>query len=184
MAPTMPAKFLPKFPQSQGGARNPPMGSESGLSWSSFHLYCFLSTAENLLPAEIQLCKSSLKHSKSMWSRLPRIDPMSAWFIIHLFNHRILYVKTSTRTRIGILDPKTTFQHQFLVVQYKVNRCLARYSLRATIANQPTNRALFTGEIKSFVTHITENPPRHLVHRVFWSGIGQNVQKMAIFGPK
>ena len=24
----------------------------------------------------------------------------------------------------------------------------------------------FTGEIKSFVTHITENPPRHLVHIV------------------
>ena len=42
----------------------------------------------------------------------------------------------------------------------------------------------FTGEIKSFVTHITENPPRHLVHIVFWSGIGQKVQKMAIFGPK
>ena len=35
----------------------------------------------------------------------------------------------------------------------------------------------FTAEIKSFVTHITENPPRHLVHIVFWSGIGQNVQK-------
>ena len=42
----------------------------------------------------------------------------------------------------------------------------------------------FTGEIKSFVTHITENPPRHLVHIVFWSGIGQNVQRMAIFGPE
>ena len=42
----------------------------------------------------------------------------------------------------------------------------------------------FTGEIKSFVTHISENPPRHPVHNVFWSGIGQNVQKMAIFGPK
>ena len=42
----------------------------------------------------------------------------------------------------------------------------------------------FTGEIKSFVTHLTENPPRHLVHIGFWSGIGQNVQKMAIFGPK
>ena len=42
----------------------------------------------------------------------------------------------------------------------------------------------FTGEIISFVTHITENPPRHLVHIVFWSGIGQNVQQMAIFGPK
>ena len=26
-------------------------------------------------------------------------------------------------------------------------------------------------EIKSFVTHITENPPGHLVHIVFWSGI-------------
>ena len=39
----------------------------------------------------------------------------------------------------------------------------------------------FTGEIKSFVTHITENPPRHLVHIVFWSGIGQKVQKMAIW---
>ena len=34
----------------------------------------------------------------------------------------------------------------------------------------------FTGEIKSFVTYITENPPRHLVHIGFWSGIGQNVQ--------
>ena len=43
---------------------------------------------------------------------------------------------------------------------------------------------IITGEIKSFVTHITENPPRHLVHIGFWSGIGQNVQKMAIFGPK
>ena len=42
----------------------------------------------------------------------------------------------------------------------------------------------FTGEIKSFVTHITENPPRHLVQICYWSGIGQNVQKMAIFGPK
>ena len=36
-----------------------------------------------------------------------------------------------------------------------------------------------TGEIKSFVTHITENPPRHLVRIVDWSSIGQNVQKMA-----
>ena len=43
---------------------------------------------------------------------------------------------------------------------------------------------IFIGKIKSFVTHVTENPPRHLVHIVFWSGIGQNVPKMAIFGPK
>ena len=64
----------------------------------------------------------------------------------------------------------------------KVNRCLARYSPRATTTSQPINRApnapamvrnanfglnlvvfeqknpFFTGEIKSFVTHITENP--------------------------
>ena len=42
----------------------------------------------------------------------------------------------------------------------------------------------FTGEIKSFVTHIMENPPKHLVRIVFWPGIGQNVQKMPIFGLK
>ena len=84
-----------------------------------------------------------------------------------------------------------------------------RDTARATTTSQPTNRAtnepatdkkkqfqakfgrfwaknpfFFTGEIKSFVTHITENPPRHLVHIVFWSGIGQNLQKKAIFGPK
>ena len=93
--------------------------------------------------------------------------------------------------------------------QHKGNRCLARYSPRDTTTNQPTNRApneparpgknanfgpnlvvlgqkilIFTGEIKSFVPHITENPPRHLVQIFFWSGIGQHVQKMAIFGPK
>ena len=69
---------------------------------------------------------------------------------------------------------------------YKVNRCLARYSLHATTTSQPINRApnepamdknakfgpnwvilgqkllFFTGEIKSF---------------------GQYVQNMAIFGP-
>ena len=43
---------------------------------------------------------------------------------------------------------------------------------------------IFPEEIKSFVIHITENPPRHLVHIGFWSAIGQNVQIMAIFGPK
>ena len=42
----------------------------------------------------------------------------------------------------------------------------------------------FYWKIKSFVTHITENPPRPLVHIGFWLGIGQNVQKMVIFDPK
>ena len=37
---------------------------------------------------------------------------------------------------------------------------------------------------QKFVTHITENPPKHFVHIVFWSGIGQHVPKMPIFGPK
>ena len=79
---------------------------------------------------------------------------------------------------------------------YKVNRCLARYSPRATTTSQPTNRApyepamdknanfgpnldvigqkilIFTGEIKSFVTHITENLPRHLLRIGFWSAMG------------
>ena len=90
----------------------------------------------------------------------------------------------------------------------KVNRCLARYSPRHN--HQPTHQQgtkwacngqkkanfgpnwvvfgqkifFFTGEIKSFVTHITENPPRHLVRIGFWSGMGRNGQKMAIFGPK
>ena len=90
---------------------------------------------------------------------------------------------------------------------YKVNRCFARYSPRATTTSQPTNRAqnepamdknanfglnlvvfgqkfLFLLEKLKVFTHITENPPRHLVHIGFWSGIGQNMQKMAIFGPK
>ena len=95
--------------------------------------------------------------------------------------------------------------HWTLFVNDKVNRCLARYSPRHN--HQPTHQQgtkwasngqkcqfqaklgcfwakNLTGEIKSFVTHITENPPRHLIHIVFWSGIGQNVQKMAIFGLK
>ena len=82
-----------------------------------------------------------------------------------------------------------------------------RDTARTTATSQPTNRApnepamdknanfglnlvflaenpFFTGEIKSFVTYITENPPGHLVHIGFWSGNGLNVQKMAIFGQK
>ena len=82
-----------------------------------------------------------------------------------------------------------TSKHKLKSLVYKVNRCLARYSPRAATTNQPTDRApneparpgknanfepnlvvlghkilIFTGEIKSFVTHITDNPPRHFVH--------------------
>ena len=59
----------------------------------------------------------------------------------------------------------------------------------------------FTGEIKSFVTHITENPPRHRVHIVFsvrkwtkgakngniWPKMTKNADfgpNLAVFGPK
>ena len=96
---------------------------------------------------------------------------------------------------------------------FKVNRCLARYSPHATTTSQPTNRApnepaliknakfghfwakkpFFSGEIKSFVTHITENPPRHLVGIGYWSPwaeMGKKCQYLArndqkcIFGTK
>ena len=33
-------------------------------------------------------------------------------------------------------------------------------------------------------THVTENPPRHLVLIVFWWGMGSNGPKMPIFGQK
>ena len=86
---------------------------------------------------------------------------------------------------------------------HKVNRCLARYSPRATTTSQSINRApnepamvrnakfggfwaknpFFTGEIKSFVTHITKNPSRHLVQS-FWSALDKMCKKMPIFGPK
>ena len=114
-------------------------------------------------------------------------------------------------------SPPPAFQHSArLHFSNKVNRCLARYSPRATTTNRPTNRApkkpawpgpnwpkmpilgqiwsfwgkksfFFTWEIKSFVTHITENSPRHLVHIVFgrsldkmckkWQYLAQNDQK-------
>ena len=88
----------------------------------------------------------------------------------------------------------------------KVNRCLARYSPRATTTNQMSRQGLAQNEQKCHFRakfglfwaknpnfyrrnqkgchpH-TKNPPRHLVHIGFWSDIGQHVQKMAIFGPK
>ena len=89
---------------------------------------------------------------------------------------------------------------------HKVNRCLVRYSPRATTTNQMSWQGLAQNEQKchfrakfglfwaknpnfywrnqKFCHPHTENPPRHLVHIGFWSDIGQNVQKMAIFGPK
>ena len=41
---------------------------------------------------------------------------------------------------------------------------------------------IFTGEIRSFVTHITENPPRHLVVIGFWSPWDEMGKNMPIFG--
>ena len=43
---------------------------------------------------------------------------------------------------------------------------------------------IFMGANKSFGNHITEKPPRQLVHIVLWSGIGSNGPKMPIFGQK
>ena len=97
-----------------------------------------------------------------------------------------------------------THQKFFLNI---VNRRLARNFPRATTTNQSTHTVdptghqmsrpkmnenanfgqkflIFLEEIKSFVTHITENPPRHLVRIYSWLGMGQNGQKMPIFGSK
>ena len=40
------------------------------------------------------------------------------------------------------------------------------------------NILIFTGEIRRVVTHITENPPGHLVRIGFSSGMGRNGQKI------
>ena len=37
---------------------------------------------------------------------------------------------------------------------------------------------------KSFGTHITEEPHRHLVRIVFWLGMGSNGPKITIFGQR
>ena len=87
----------------------------------------------------------------------------------------------------------------------KVNRCLARYSPRATTTNQPTNRApneparpgknanfgpnlvvfgqkiqIFTGESKSFGIHITEKPSKTTSFALFfgwdWDKMGQKCE--------
>ena len=99
------------------------------------------------------------------------------------------------------------FTLHFTNLYYKVIRCLARYSpchnhqpthqkgtkwasngqkcqFRAKFGCFGAKNPIFYWRNQSFVTPVTENPPGHLVHIGFWSGIGQNVQKMAIFGPK
>ena len=87
----------------------------------------------------------------------------------------------------------------FNSICHKVNRCLARYSPRATTTNQMSQQGLVLNEQKfhfwatfgllwaknpnfywrnqKFCHPHTENPPRHLVHNGFLSGIGQNVKK-------
>ena len=94
---------------------------------------------------------------------------------------------------------------------YKVYRCLARYSPRATTTNQPTNRApnesagpicaqeiifwgtngcfwakhpnYFEREQKLWYPHIWK-PPRHIVCIVFLVGQGTKWAKKKIFGQK
>merc|ERR1712213_262767 len=61
------------------------------------------------------------------------------------------------------------------------------------VFGQKAKNPFFTGEIKSFVTHITKNPPGHLVHIVFlvghWTKCAKNgkiwpkMTKNAYFGP-
>ena len=78
---------------------------------------------------------------------------------------------------------------------HKVNRCLARYSPRATNTNQSTNRAPnepaqneqkcqfwaknpnFSWRNQKFCYPHNGKPPRHLVRIVFWSGIEKKGKK-------
>ena len=46
--------------------------------------------------------------------------------------------------------------------------------IRAKLSRSGVKNPNFTGESENFVTHIAEDPPRHLVCIVFWSGMGQN----------
>merc|ERR1711952_252194 len=93
---------------------------------------------------------------------------------------------------------------KFVFEYNKVNRCLARYSPRATTTNMAPNEPamdknanfgpnlvvfgqkilFFTGENKSFVNHITENPPRHLIHIVFLVGHWTKCAKNGNIWPK
>ena len=46
------------------------------------------------------------------------------------------------------------------------------------------NTAMSQKDDRPFSLKLMENPHRHLIRIVFWSGIGRNGQKMPIFGPK
>ena len=43
---------------------------------------------------------------------------------------------------------------------------------------------IFMGGSKSFGTHLTEKPPKHLVSIVFWPGMESNWPKRPILGQK
>ena len=125
-------------------------------------------------------------------------------------NHRL---RTKQRLRSNAAFGAPPFSNLFHIENFihtslmnKVNRCLARYSRRAITTNQISRQGLAQNEQKchfrakfglfwaknpnfywrnqKFCHPHTENPPKHLVHVGFWSDIGQNVQKMAIFSPK
>ena len=93
-----------------------------------------------------------------------------------------------------------------LIIYHKVNRCLARYSPRATTTNQISRQGLAQKEQKchfraklglfwaknpnfywrnqKFCYPHNRKPTQAPCSHCFFLGIGQNVQKMAIFGLK
>ena len=205
--------------------------NESGLeTWT--HVHAVVSPFDSIFWFAYLSFKRTRKTTRAMcmpawwqciWRHKPAQRPSEwGWLLRRLFLLKRPFLSTSlplkTLAICGVeQDSRRTLKclhcFSFWNDSHKVNRCLARYSPRATTTSRPTIRApnkpawpgpnwpkmpilgqiwsflgkksfFFTGEIKSFVTHITENPPGHLVHIGFWSGIGQNVWKMAIFGPK
>ena len=84
-------------------------------------------------------------------------------------------------TETAKIGPKSAF----LVILGQILPFFAHFVQCST--NQQCEQGAWVGFLLSSPSRagwITENPPTHLVHIVLWSGIGQNVKKMAIFGPK
>ena len=92
----------------------------------------------------------------------------------------IIIIITSHRAPQPPTNPPTGHQMSLHALAQIDQKC----QLWAKFGRFWAKNPFFYWRNQNFVTHITENPPRHLVQIGFWLDIGQNVQKMTIFGPK
>ena len=122
------------------------------------------------------------------------------WYPIFLPFHDHHLPASLSPSSLGTYVERTK-TNRFTISIYIKKIGVLRDTARATTTSQPINKwagneqnanlvvfgqkiLFFTGQIKSFVTRITENPPRHLNRIDFWPGVGSNRQKMPIFDPK